>query len=224
MNKTELLFRMMEQPHNYTEAQWQEVLSNEECRELYKLMSKTQSAFDLQKEITDEEIDAEWQQLECEQQNASPSSNSECNQQKKTSFFSLYSLFTKVAAMFVGLLMLSGLAYAAIHFWRTSTPAPKNEETELTQTKDTVKATSALSSPESEPEAPYVFDNVSLDKIAREIANFHHLNLELQNERASQLRFYFVWKKQDNLQTVIEQLNQFESVNIAVENGKLLVR
>ena len=47
MNKTDLLFQMMEQPQAYTEQQWQEILSDEECRELYTLMAKTQSAFDV---------------------------------------------------------------------------------------------------------------------------------------------------------------------------------
>ena len=38
MNKTDLLFQMMEQPHAYTDQQWQEILADEECRELYTLM------------------------------------------------------------------------------------------------------------------------------------------------------------------------------------------
>ena len=59
MNKTDPLFQMMEQPQAYTDQQWQDILSDEECRELYTLMSKTQSAFDAQKEIGDETIDAE---------------------------------------------------------------------------------------------------------------------------------------------------------------------
>ena len=48
MNKTELLFQMMEQPQLYTAEEWQEILSDEECREIYTLMAKTKSAFDSQ--------------------------------------------------------------------------------------------------------------------------------------------------------------------------------
>ena len=44
MNKTDLLLQMMEQPQHYTAEEWQEILADEECRELYTLMSKTQSA------------------------------------------------------------------------------------------------------------------------------------------------------------------------------------
>ena len=46
MNKTDRLFQMMEQPQRYTADEWQEILADDECRELYTLMSKTRSAFD----------------------------------------------------------------------------------------------------------------------------------------------------------------------------------
>lgn len=66
MNKTDLLLQMMEQPQHYTAEEWQEILADEECRELYTLLSKTQSAIDAaraDKEVTDDMIDAEWQRL-----------------------------------------------------------------------------------------------------------------------------------------------------------------
>ena len=63
-----------------------------------------------------------------------------------------------------------------------------------------------------------------LDSIAREIATYHHVGVDLQNEQARQLRFYFVWKQDDSLQEVIEKLNMFEHVDMAVEDGKLIVR
>ena len=96
MNKTDLLLQMMEQPQHYTAEEWQEILADEECRELYTLMSKTQSAIDATRadqEVTDDMIDAEWQRLSDEKQ--------EVRNDK-------YSLL-KFAAMFVGILMLQAL-------------------------------------------------------------------------------------------------------------------
>ena len=69
-----------------------------------------------------------------------------------------------------------------------------------------------------------MFDNVTLDSIAKDIAAYHYLDMDLQNEQASQLRFYFVWNRDDNLHEVIEKLNMFEQVNLAVEDGKLIIR
>ena len=44
MNKTDLLFQMLENPDQYSEAQWQDILADDECRELYALMAKTKSS------------------------------------------------------------------------------------------------------------------------------------------------------------------------------------
>ena len=109
MNKTDLLFQMMEQPHAYTDQQWQDILSDEECRELYTLMAKTQRVFDTQKEIDDETIDVEWKRL-------STSSSRR---------------WLRVAVMFIGVLMISGITIAAVHLVRNAvgvdTKAPTQE-------------------------------------------------------------------------------------------------
>ena len=205
MNKTELLFQMMEQPQLYTAEEWQEILSDEECREIYTLMAKTKSAFDSQKEIDDKTIDVEWKRL-------TPSSRRN---------------WLRVAAMFIGVLMLSGITFAAIHVLRfmivpkfhpVPTEQPLQAKPTAAQPADDNKSDSTITM------QAVVFENVPLDSIIKEIAYYHHLDIELQNEEAKQLRFYFVWKQDDNLQEVIEKLNMFEHVNTTVENNKLIVK
>lgn len=211
MDNTKLLLRMMEQPNNYTDQQWNDILADPECRELYMLMAKTQSAFDLQHDISDEEINTEWERLQSLTSHPSP---------QKRHFSPL-----KLAASFIGLLLVSGIALAAIHFTRLHQQPvlPKSEQT-------TAPAKAQLSTPQREQTdtiataEPVVFDNVSLDKIVGQIAACHHLGMEVENERARQLRFYFVWKKESSLQTVVDQLNQFESINIVVKDNKLIVK
>ena len=66
LRKTDLLFQMMEHPDEYTAHQWQEILDDEECSELYTIMSKVKSSIDLQrfdKQFSDEMIDDEWWKL-----------------------------------------------------------------------------------------------------------------------------------------------------------------
>ena len=67
MNKTEQLLKMLEHPEQYGERQWQEILADDECRELYSLMAKTRSAFAAEQadeRLTDEMIAEQWQQLD----------------------------------------------------------------------------------------------------------------------------------------------------------------
>ncbi|MBQ9286401.1 MAG: DUF4974 domain-containing protein [Bacteroidaceae bacterium] len=44
--KTDVLLQMMEQPEQYTEQQWLDILSDEECRGLYTMIALTQGAVD----------------------------------------------------------------------------------------------------------------------------------------------------------------------------------
>lgn len=205
MNKTDLLFQMMEQPHAYTDQQWQEILSDEECRELYTLMAKTQRVFDTQKEIDDETIDVEWKRL-------STSSSRR---------------WLRVAAMFIGVLMISGITIAAVHLVRNAVGVETKvltQETPITDSHQSALPIDTIKSDTIVKAETVVFDNVTLDSIAKDIAAYHHLEMDLQNEQTKQLRFYFVWKQEDNLQEVIEKLNMFEHVNMTVENDKLIVR
>ena len=139
----------------------------------------------------------------------------------------------KVAAMIFGILTLSGIAFAAVHIVRQA----QHEErpvTEVEKPQSAVTVSQALPTDTIVKSGPVVFDNVTLDSIAKDIATYHHLDVDLQNERqrvgasagmqASQLRFYFVWNQEESLQEVIEKLNMFEQVNLAVEDGKLIVR
>ena len=126
----------------------------------------------------------------------------------------------KVAAILIGILAISGITIAAVHIVHQS----HHEECPVTQVEKAVTISQTLPTDTIVKTEPVVFDNVTLDSIAKDIATYHHLDMDLQNEQASQLRFYFVWNQEESLQEVIEKLNMFEQVNLAVEDGKLMVR
>jgi len=132
----------------------------------------------------------------------------------------------KMAASFVGLLLVSGIAIAAVHIVRHYQKPEAPQVTEPTVVADSSLFTihSSLKKDTIVKSGPVVFDNVTLDSIAKNIATYHHLDMDFQNNQAYQLRFYFVWNQEDSLQEVIEKLNMFEQVNLAVEDGKLMVR
>ena len=228
MNKTDLLLQMLEHPHDYSAAEWQQILEDDECRELYELMAKTRGALDAARaceQLTDEQIDAEWQQsFEME--------NGEWKMENSTerphSHFSILNFpFERIAAVFIAALMLSGIALAAIHIVRqqaadkaktTAQEMPTSVSHQSVVPADTVTTDTAAVA------ETVVFDNVPLDSIAKDIAAYHHLPIEIENDEARQLRFYFAWNQKDGLQEVVEKLNMFEHVTMVVENGKLIVR
>ena len=203
MNKTDLLFQMMEQPKRYTADEWQEILADDECRELYTLMSKTQSAIDgahVDEEVTDDMIDAEWQRFRSEK----------------------YS-FLKIAAMLVGILMLSGIAYAALQIVSQSN-APKEQDELITKSQlstpgSQISAPDTIAAPQSK-----LYDNVPLGEIFGELSDYYNVKVVYQNEDAPRLRLFYRWKPEYTLEKVVEMMNNFEWIQIQVENDTLFIR
>ena len=227
MNKTDLLLQMLEHPHDYSAAEWQQILEDDECRELYTLMATTRGALDAARayeQLTDEQIDAEWQRLESDilKVKREPS-----DEHPHSRFSFSIERIRRIAAVFIAALMLSGIALAAIHIVRqqaadktktTTQEMPTSVSHQPIVPADTVTTDTAAVA------ETVVFDNVSLDSIAKRIAAYHHLPMEIENDEARQLRFYFAWNQKDGLQEVVEKLNMFEHVTMVVENGKLIVR
>ena len=221
MNKTDLLLQMMEQPQHYTAEEWQEILADVECRELYTLMSKTQSAIDAtraDKEVTDDMIDAEWQRLSHEKRKATGRrvSGNEVRSEK-------YSLL-KFAAMFVGILMLSGIAFAAIHI-ASHYNAPKEQETKVIKNSQPSTSSPQLAEPDTTAAPqPKLYDNVPLGEIFEELSGYYNVKVVYQNEDAPRLRLFYQWKPEYTLEKVVEMLNNFEWIQIQTENDTLFIR
>ncbi len=227
MNKTDLLLQMLEHPHDYSAAEWQQILEDDECRELYELMAKTRGALDAARaceQLTDEQIDAEWQRLESDMLEVKHEPSDEHPHPRLS--FSI-GRFRRIAAIFIAALMLSGIALAAIHIVRQQAGDKAKttaQEMPTTASHQPVVPADTVTTDTAAVAETVVFDNVSLDSIAKRIAAYHHLPMEIENNEARQLRFYFAWNQKDGLQEVVEKLNMFEHVTMAVENGKLIVR
>ncbi len=207
MNKTDLLLQMMEQPHRYTAEEWQKLLADDECRELYTLMSKTQSAIDADKDITDDMIDDEWKRL---------------NTQTRPSFIILHSSLFKFAAMFIGILLISGIAYAAIHIVRQY-QKPETPQTEQVATiKKPVNVSDTLRIDSTIVE-PVIYDNVPLEKMLPEIATHYGASVTFQDDAARQLRLFYQWKPEYTIEKVVEMLNNFETLQLQLEGDTLFV-
>ena len=214
MNKTDLFFQMMENPQLYTAEAWQEILADKECHELYMMMSKAQSAIHAthaENDITDEMIDAEWQRL-------SPAHHTNRLPGK-------ISQFRKIAAIFIGILMLSGIALAAIHISRhvyenrdaadlqspTQDARIPNSHQQMVE-NDSISTESKL------------YDNVPLGEIFQDISNHYNVKVVYQNEDAPRLRLFYRWKPEYTLEKVVEMMNNFEWIQIQTKNDTLFIK
>jgi len=218
------LLEMLENPETYSEQEIHDIIDHDEdTRHAYRLLVAAKQGYIHQQDETSADAETAWKRLENEKLKTSSENHSK---HLHAPFTILNFQFSKVAATFIGILFVTGFAFAAIHLWSIApTPSPKNEGNDIAFVEDTIERVATPSTAAVEAEGvSIVFDNVALDSIAKEIAAYHHMPMEIENEEARQLRFFFEWNQKDSLQEVVEKLNMFEHVTLAVENGKLMVR
>ena len=131
----------------------------------------------------------------------------------------------QIAASIIGVIMVSSIAFAAIHIVRQY---QKPQQPTVTTVTATNPQPSALDSQKAEADTvcvePRVFDNVPLDKMLIEMAGYYGVDVEFQFEKARQLRLHFVWDHNESLDHVVDRLNNFEAVDIVCEPKKLIVK
>ena len=246
--RIEWLLELQEHPEQLTDEQLQQILADDEMRQLVQQLGFAKRAFkhDALKNDTPD-VEGEWEKFAAshaeELTNAAraegklactmPCKKEEdesqldaLDEEKPKSHFYIYLFSHKIAASFIGLLLASGIAFAAIQVVRNiSTPKPQLPMTE--QTTDIKPVTSLPANTvkaDTIPVEPYIFNNVPLDSMLTTIAAAYGVGVEFENEAARELRFYFVWKREDSLSRVVEKLNTFEAVNIVEEDKTLVVR
>ncbi len=209
---------MLENPEDYSEAQWQDILADDECREIYKLMAKTKSATQ-SPQVTDDEIDAEWQRLVHSRQNHA----------------AVIPLWRKIAAAAAIVTTLFGFTYAAIRtgFFGIEKKMATQEtphKVEKLSTKDNeptiqeISQNTEISNEEAPAKAePRLYDNVPLEQILTELSAYYHVDVEYRSEGVRSLRLYYQWEPDYSLDKVIEMLSHFETFNIHLEGDKLIV-
>ena len=221
--RIEWLLELQEHPEQLTDEQLQQILADDEMRQLVQQLGIAKRAFkhdELKSDTPD--VDAEWEKFA-----ASHSEELEIlDEGEYKPRLRAYLAPRKIAASFIGVLLASGIAFAAIQVVRNiNTPKPQLPSTEqVIDTKPVTSLPADTVKTDTIPIEPYVFNNVPLDSMLTAIAVAHGVSVEFENEAVRQLRFHFVWKRKDSLTRVVEKLNTFEAVNIGMEDNKLVVR
>lgn len=203
--KIERLLDMIEHPEHYSEEEMQKILADEETREYYDLIIKADDAYTKSHDV---DVDKALQEFET----------------KHLQHLS----WSKIAAVFIGILLVSGVTYAAIVLNRNPSEkqvsqkaqigrvitdkAAKNIDTETTDT-DTTTTQKGQS-----------FDNVELQTILDDISSYYKLKVVYNSDKSRHLRLHFYWDKTKDAETIVESLNHFENVNITLTDSKIDVK
>ena len=132
----------------------------------------------------------------------------------------------KAAASIIGVLMLSGIAYAAVHIISRNAGVDEETPTHEVQNINSPLNDDAIVETFTTDSIPQtrIFENTPLDELVNEIAHYYNKVADIQSEEAHELRLYYKWDPKDALENVVDDLNHFDHVNLAIEGDKLVVK
>ena len=209
------LLEMQEHPERYTEEEIRQLMADEECRKLYEQMVRATDA--IYGELKNEKIE--------ELKNEKTEELKEKNH-FNLSIFQSFNSIRKLAAVFIGLLILSGITYAAIHYARSAKGNVDSQSQDTTAVASVPQSAvnTSIAAQDSIQLKPVVFEDVELATILKEVATFYQYEVVYQHEASKHIRLYFTWNKKDKIEDIVETFNKFERIHITEENRKLIVR
>lgn len=240
MDKFEKILDIIDHQEKYSDEEIREILQDEECRKLYQTMVEVDSAL-LQQSLNTQSsishspddalssnsslvnsspnIDEEWEKFSQEHQ-----------LQEEGASHPITS-WRKLAASIAGFVLISGIAFAAIHTYikriqeTTQVTADTHPEVIKSDSAKQVAEKDSLAHPK--PEKPAIhktFENVAFEQMISEIASYYDLQVKFENNEDKTIRLYYEWNSHSDIESIVKELNQFESVNIELQQNELIVK
>ena len=232
IDKWDILLDLLENPSKYSETQKDEILGDEEMKDMYRQLVEVRQALASQKkneEMSLPSIDEEWEKFK-EKKSQQAESNAKAKKQAKV--VTICSPMRKAAAI-VAVLVVSGFALAAIHLAaRSYHDSPANEISEsqmAVENKDSVLRVAAevqktdAANDSVSAKLPLLYENMELQDILKPIAHHFNLQVEYKSESSKHIRLYLQMTEQMSLDGIIELMNHFEKVNVCLEGNILIV-
>lgn len=208
MKDIEQLLKITERPQDYTDEELQKLMGDQEMREYYELMVSAEAGFALRKEKNhgDRSRDSAGQ-------NHGPVP------MILPMILSLGNRFMRIAAMFIVVLMLSGIAFAA---YRLVVGIDDKSPIQEVQTANPTQQAGTLQQAQTNPASIRTFENAELQQILKELSDYYHVSVEYRNEQSRHIRLYTKWDTAAPLQQIIELLNGFEKVSIRLIDNQII--
>lgn len=224
MDKFEKILDIIDHQEKYSDEEIREILQDEECRKLYQTMMEVDSALESPSPIIN--VDEEWEKFSQEHQLQEEATHPIVQKESHP-----ITSWRKLAASIVGFVLISGIAFAAIHTYikrsqeTTQVTADTHPEAIKSDSVKQVAAKDSLTHPK--PEKPAIhktFENVAFEQMISEIASYYDLQVKFENNEDKALRLYYEWNSHSSIENIVKELNQFENVNIELQQNELIVK
>lgn len=121
----------------------------------------------------------------------------------------------KIAAVFIGVLFISGIAFAAYHLMSGTHSAP--ERATIAITADTSEASSGNVG------GAIHFDDVRLDSILSVVSAHYDKTTHFRSDEAKAMKFIMTWVPDSSLTSFIDGLNMFDGLQLTLLRDTIFV-
>ena len=194
MKDIEELLKMTERPQDYSDEEIREMMNDPEMRAYYELMVEAEAGFALKRSVTSKVA-------------------------KRPTRYTISHRFMKAAAIFAGILLLSGISFAAYHYTFGAVSSAEQGKESPTQE---VRVSNVHQQEVTEPSTIRTFENAELQQILQELSDFYHVGVKFHNEQSRHIRLYTKWDTAAPLKQIIERLNGFEKVSICLIDNQII--
>lgn len=155
--------------------------------------------------------------------------------EKKGNYKTLYShQWRKIAAIFIGIIFIAGIAFAAIRIFGLKRKTPDvtdsngvNQEQvmspEQIPSSLTARETTDTITNMNDTADTVFFDNASLDSILNVVASNYNTNVVFLDEETRHKKMIMTWQPDAPLGYFLDRLNAFDGLNLHLQNDTIVV-
>lgn len=133
-----------------------------------------------------------------------------------------------VVIALVGTLALMGATIGVTHYFNADKEMAQTEQTEPQKqtaiTHSNVASTDTIPDETTPLPETIVFKGENLERILADIAGYYGATVKFDQDAAKSLQLYFEWDQSLPLDKIVEQLNNFEQIDITLTDKVLTVK
>lgn len=199
--RIKMLLEMQEHPEHYSEQELEQMLHDTEAQELMEATALLKRAMKHEEfTMSGQEIAGEWKRFAAK--------HFTCQVPRHGWF--------KVAASFIGILLIAGLSFAAYHaFYRTTDNRQSsmvNSQCSMVNVQCPMAADSLVR-----------FVDVRLDSMLSIVGNHYGREVCFRDEAPCELRFTITWNCRQPMATFVGSLGEFDGLKLKEEHDTLFV-
>ena len=194
MERLKKLTEMTEHPDRYSDEEWQEVFGGET--------------------VGKEETDEAWKRF--------ASKHFPAEEEPQQTSMQSKSPLLKMAATFAGILIISGLAFAAIMMshQNAAEQTPQTVQTTPTEQKQ------ALEEKDEKRADMHIvtFEDAELQQIIDSLSAYYSVKPVFHQQQARHLRLYYEWDQHSSINEVVSEINHFDHINITLQGDSIIIK